>query len=209
MNVFYKLAYRLGLTPWEEMAELPIAQQISTLLDREERARTAPLGRALDLGCGSGIWTIELATRGWQVTGIDIVAKALQAARRRAREAGIEARLVQGDMTALQMAGVGCGFRFVLDFGAIHGLGGAQRSAVGREVTAVTTDGATMLLLAWAPAHRGPLPRGMSREDIQRAFPDWNLVAEDAGDVTGAPGFIQKARPCFYRLQRSSRSTPG
>lgn len=202
MSMFYKVAYWLGLTPWEEMAELPIAKQISSLFDREERERKPPYGSALDLGCGGGIWTIKLATRGWQVTGIDIVPKALQAARRRIRDAGIEARLIQGDMTAPGMAGVGSNFRFVLDFGAIHGLRDAQRNAVGREVTAVTADGATMVLLAWVPARRGPLPRGMSREDIQHAFPEWKLIAEDLADVTGAPAFVRKARPCFYRLRR-------
>lgn len=202
MSMFYKIAYRVGLTPWEKMATLRIAKQISSLFDREERERRPPYGSALDLGCGSGIWTVELATRGWQVTGIDIVPKALRAARRRIREAGVDARLIQGDITSLRTAGVGSGFRFVLDFGVIHGLKDAQRNTVGREVAAVTADGATMVLLAWAPAHRGPLPRGMSRGDIQRVFPEWKLIAEDPADMGEAPGFIKKAKPCFYRLRR-------
>jgi len=42
----------------------------------------------------------------------------------------------------------------------------------------------------------------MSREDILDTLPGWKLVAEDIADVTGAPGFIRKAKPCFYRLQR-------
>jgi SAM-dependent methyltransferase len=202
MSMFYKVAYWVGLTPWETMATLPIAKQISAIFDREEGERQSPYGSALDLGCGGGIWTAKLAARGWQVTGIEIVPKALRVARRRIREAGVEARLIQGDMTALRSAGVGSDFRFVFDFGAIHGLTDAQRSAVGREVTAVAADGATMVLLAWAPGHRGPLPRGISREDVQEVFPEWTLIAEDPADVAGAPGFIKKAKPCFYRLRR-------
>jgi hypothetical protein len=42
----------------------------------------------------------------------------------------------------------------------------------------------------------------MSREDIQAVFAGWKLIAEDPADVTGAPGFIKKAKPCFYRLRR-------
>jgi len=202
MSMFYRIAYWVGVTPWEEMTTLPIAKQIFSLLDREGSERQPPYGPALDLGCGSGIWTVELAARSWQVTGIEIVPKALRAARRRVREAGVDARLVQGDMTALRAAGVGSGFRFVLDFGAIHGLNDEQRKAVGKEVSAVAAPSATLLLLAWVPAHRGPLPRGMNRESLQAVFTDWELVAEDPADVSGAPGFVKRAKPCFYRLRR-------
>ncbi len=45
------------------------------MFDREERGRQPPYGRAVDLGTGSGIWGIELAKRGWQVTGVDLSTK--------------------------------------------------------------------------------------------------------------------------------------
>lgn len=201
MSVFYKVAYTVGLTPWEDMATLPIARQIASLLDREERERQRPLGSALDLGCGRGIWTIELARRGWRVTGVDIVPKALDAARRRVEQAGVQARLVQGDLADLRAADIGSDFQLIIDFGAIHGLRNAQRLAAGREVSAVAAPGATMVLLAWAPARRGPLPRGMSRETVQEIFPEWDLIEEEPGDVSEAPSFVQKARPVFYRLR--------
>ena len=79
MSMFYKVAYWIGFTHWEEMPTLPIAEQISSLFDREERERQPPYGAALDLGCGSGIWTVKLAVRRWHVTGIEIVPKALLA----------------------------------------------------------------------------------------------------------------------------------
>jgi SAM-dependent methyltransferase len=64
--------YRLGLTPWERYGKAA-ASSIAGLLDREESERSRPLGRALDLGCGRGQYTPELARRGWQATGIDNV----------------------------------------------------------------------------------------------------------------------------------------
>jgi SAM-dependent methyltransferase len=202
MSLFYKVAYWVGFKPWEHMTTLPIADQISALFDREERERQPPYGPALDLGCGSGIWSVKLAARGWEVTGVDIVPKALRTARERAREAGVEVRLIEGDVTALRAVGVGSGFQLVLDFGVVHGLTQAQRGAVGREVSAVAAAKATLLVLAWAPGPRGPLPRGMSRGDIQDAFPEWKLIDEEAADVSGVPGFVKKAEPCFYRLRR-------
>lgn len=56
---------------------------ISGLFDREESGRQAPYGSALDLGCGTGMQAVELARRGWQVTGVEIVPKALRAVRMR------------------------------------------------------------------------------------------------------------------------------
>ena len=75
------------------------------LVAREEDGREPPYGPALDLGTGSGVWGVQLAKRGWRVTGVDIVEKALRRARERVDEAGVEMRLVHGDVTALQRIG--------------------------------------------------------------------------------------------------------
>lgn len=202
MSVPYKLMYGVGFTPWERLPTLPAAEQISTLLDREENGLQPPYGQALDLGCGSGIWSVELARRGWQVTGVDMVPKAVRAARERTRQAGVEVRFVEGDVTALQAAGVGWGFRLVLDFGTVHGLTRGQREAVGREVCAVTATDATLLMYAAAPGRRGPLPRGASREEIAATYPGWNVIDDNAFDVSGTPGPFKKANPRWYRLHR-------
>ena len=86
MGVPYNLFYRLGFHPWEDLAEHPpFAEKLSELFGREESGREPPYGSALDLGCGSGVWGVKLAERGWQVTGIDMVEKALQRARERIR----------------------------------------------------------------------------------------------------------------------------
>jgi SAM-dependent methyltransferase len=198
----YEILYRVGFTPWEQLAKLPVRDQISTLFDREQVGRQPPYGEALDLGCGSAIWSVELAKRGWQVTGIDFVPKALRRARERAREADVEVRFVHGDLTALRAAGVGSDFRLVLDFQTLHDLPQEQRVVIGREVAAVAAADATLLMIAWAPGRRLVLPRGMSREEIQAAFPGWSVTDEEALDLTGAPGPVRKAEPRCYRLRR-------
>jgi ubiquinone/menaquinone biosynthesis C-methylase UbiE len=53
---------------------------------------------ALDLACGSGRLTLELARRGAAATGVDTSAKALDAARGRAREAGVRVTFAHADM---------------------------------------------------------------------------------------------------------------
>jgi hypothetical protein len=45
---FYKFAYRVGFTPWEDAdLEGPVADQISAMFDREEKGRQQPYGKAL------------------------------------------------------------------------------------------------------------------------------------------------------------------
>ena len=206
MSFAYRMLYRVGYTPWEQIADEPHAtRQIRALFEREEAGREPPYGPLLDLGCGSGIWAVELAQRGWQVTGVDDVPKALRRARERAREAGVEVRLVEGDVTKLGATGVGSGFPFLLDFGIFHDeLTDAQRAAMGREVSAVAAPGATLLMVAWAPRRRWVLPRGASRAAIEAAYPGWEVVDEDAIDPSGVPlyRFARDADPRIYRLRK-------
>ena len=200
MQWFYRIAYRLGFTPWEG-ASTHEAAMISEMFAREESEKQSPYGRALDLGCGSGMQSVQLARRGWQVTGVELVPKALDTARRRARDAGVDVQLVRGDVTDLQALGIGSDFQFVLDFGLFHGLDDVQRQAMGREVTKAAAPGATLLMIAWGPGSRWPLPRGASANDIERAFPAWKVIGEDAISASALPAALKNVNPRFYRLR--------
>ncbi len=201
MNVLlYRVLWGLGLTPWERRQAW--TEQVSAMFHREEQERQPPLGAALDLGCGTGFWSVHLAERGWDVTGVEIVAKALRAARERAQKAGVEARFLEGSVAALQDAGVGSGFRLVLDFGTVHGLAPAEVEAVAREVTAVTTDDAILLMYAFSPGRKGPTPRGLSRQEVEAAYGGWRVVDEQPFDTSDMPSVFKKANPRWYRLQR-------
>jgi SAM-dependent methyltransferase len=213
MSLGYKLLYAVGFTPWEEIAQLPhVREQISALFDREEEGREPPYGPVLDLGCGSGIWAVELARRSWAITGIDNMPKALRRARERASQAGVEMRLLEGDVTRLSATGVGSGFPFLLDLGLFHDeLTDQQRAAMGREVSAVAAPGATLLMVAWAPGRRGPLPRGAGHDDIQAAYPEWQVVDEQTVDISGAPFYrlTPNADTRLYRLRHIDPRTSG
>lgn len=198
----WRFAYAIGFHPWEE-TDPPFARKISQLFDREQKGRQPPYGLALDLGTGSGIWGIELAKRGWQVTGIDIVDKALRRARDRVQKAGVDMRLVRGDVTALQTAGVGSGFRLVLDTGTFHDLNSGQREVMGREVSAVAAPDATVLLLVW-PKRRRPLIRGASRSEVEAAFPGWRVTDVEPSyfRLPKILDMLLKPDEHWYRLRR-------
>mgnify|MGYP003526898612 FL=1 len=59
-------------------------------------------GTALDAGCGAGAEAIWLAARGWQVTGADIAAAALDRAAQRAADAGVAEQVewVRADLSS-------------------------------------------------------------------------------------------------------------
>lgn len=201
---FYRAAYRIGFHPWEEAAEhQPILASTREMIEREEAGREPPYGDALELGCGSGFWSVELARRAWRVTGIDIVEGALDRAEARVAAAGADVRLIHGDVTELASAGVGSGFRLLFDFGTLHGLSPQQRRKAGREIDAIAAADAAMLLLAWAPRPRGPLPRGMDREEIEGAFPGWEVA--EVVDADSDPPKLMAALGAdarWYRLKR-------
>lgn len=203
MSVFYQVAYRVGFHPWEELADHePFAGKLSELLDREEQGTEPPYGPALDVGTGSGVWGVQLARRGWRVTAVDIVEPALRRARQRAEQAGVDMRILRADVTDLGTS-AGSGFRLVLDTGTFHGLNRAEQAAMGRHVSAVTTDDATVLLDVFAPGRRGPLPRGATRADVEEAFPHWRITDVEVADTEpDSLARLLKFDELFYRLRR-------
>jgi SAM-dependent methyltransferase len=200
----YKLAYSVGFHPWEDAEIEPrFVEKISAMFSRDEEGRSPPYGRALDLGCGSGIWGVQLAKRGWQVTGIDIVEKAIERARSRAASENVDMQLVKGDVTALRETGIGSDFRLVLDSGTFHDFDEGQRLAMGREVDAIIVPDATVLLLAW-PRRSRPLIRGVSRTEIETAFPNWQITdVEPSGFTLPKPlEILLRPDEHWYRLRR-------
>ncbi len=204
--MYYRFAYSIGFHPWEDAAkDPPFTKKISEMFDREERGREPPYGPALDIGTGSGIWGVTLSKRGWQVTGIDIVEKALRRARERTERMGVDMRFVRGDVTALDEADIGRGYRLVLDTGTFHDFDEAQRKAMGRGISAVASQDATVLLLVW-PKRLRPLIRGASRSDVEEAFPDWEITHVEPSHFRLPRPMALLLRPDehWYRLRRAS-----
>jgi len=197
----YARLYRFGITPWEHYATAAAAST-SVLLDREESERARPLGRALDLGCGRGQYTPQLARRGWQAVGIDYVPAAIEAAAANSRgTAGLS--YVVGDVTRLPAARLGT-FDFFLDIGCFQGLDARQRLAQGQGVSELANPGATVLLLSFGPGRWRSLVGGASRQEVQTAFASWEMLAAEPADTTGLGWPMNKTAPQWYRLRRQT-----
>jgi SAM-dependent methyltransferase len=192
--VSYAWMYRLGITPWERYRRTG-ADSVAVLLDREEAEREPPLGRALDLGCGRGHYTPELAWRGWEAVGIDAVPSAIEAAQRQGSES---VTYIVGDVTN-PPEGLGR-FDFFFDIGCIGGLGPTPRHAAGRAVTQLANPAATLLLMAFGPS-RMPIVDGVSQAEVEETFPDWDLIWVEAAQTAGMGWPMNRASPTWYRLR--------
>jgi SAM-dependent methyltransferase len=172
----YRTVYLLGLRIWER--EDPAAELVALI----EGPDAPPLGRALDIGCGTGTDSVYLATRGWEVTGVDMVPRALAAARRRAVAAGVSPRYVEGDATRLPELGLDGDFALLLDFGCFHTLPLDQREPYVESVSAVAAPEATLLLYGFArPPRLAPMYAGLTPDEVRERFGrrGWQVVSAE------------------------------
>src|SRR5512143_4337340 len=90
MYLFKKTPWDTGITPPEIVAAIESGK--------------IPIGRALDLGCGTGTNAITLAQHGFTVTAIDVSRRAISLAKRKTRSAQLadRVRLERGDVTLLR-----------------------------------------------------------------------------------------------------------
>ena len=199
VNTGYALAYRFGLTPWERYGTVAAAS-IGALLDREEAERSRPLGRAVDLGCGRGQKSRELARRGWEVVGIDNVPRAIEAA----NHSGVPgATFMVGDVTDLERSDLGT-FQFFLDIGCFQHLDTEQRLNVGRGVSALANPRATLLMLEFDATRMRSVVGGVTRAEVESAFPGWEMLWAERADTTGLGWPLAKTAPQWYRFRRKA-----
>tara|TARA_Y100000031_G_C8193371_1_gene372494 strand:- start:273 stop:1049 length:777 start_codon:yes stop_codon:yes gene_type:complete len=88
-----------GADYFEEYADILTLERTKAEVDFIEKELNLKKGvKILDLACGHGRHTIELAKRGYLMTGQDINSFFLNNAKRSAKKAGVNIRWIKGDM---------------------------------------------------------------------------------------------------------------
>jgi ubiquinone/menaquinone biosynthesis C-methylase UbiE len=170
-QTLFRVFYRLGFVPWDGHA---LAKSMRDLV---EGNGALPAGTALDLGCGTGDNSIYLANHGWRVTGVDFVSKAVDQARAKAAANQVDVTFARADVTRLSCEGVGTDFDLIIDSGCLHGMGPEDRDAYVREVTAVASPRARLLLVEFISGGSFGVP-GIDPAEVERRFgADWTLLS--------------------------------
>jgi SAM-dependent methyltransferase len=169
----YDLMYRFG-APWEGADRVELRALVADGRCAPERLRRpgATTARAIDLGCGAGGVSLELAQAGFAVTGVDFSPVALTKSRAAADRLGLgreRVMFVAGDLTAGSVPGVAGPFDLLVDYGTLDDLPAAGRGAMARYVIGLARPGSRFFLFAFS-GRREDLPR-MSFDGPSRAFP--------------------------------------
>jgi cyclopropane fatty-acyl-phospholipid synthase-like methyltransferase len=164
-------------------------------------AESAPPGRALDLGCGTGRASIYLAQHGWICDGVDFIPAAVDLARERATAAGV------GDSTRFTVAEVAHldefkpSYDLAIDVGCMHNLRGDDLVSYAAGVARlVHADGQYLLFahLADETDQTGETaPARLTEADIRSVF-DGPFSIERAERGTTTVGEMTWASAWFW-----------
>jgi SAM-dependent methyltransferase len=170
-----------GPPPWD------IGRPSSELKQAVEDRVIRPC-RAVVLGCGTGTNAIYLASKGFDVTGIDIAPTALNLCRKKAEEAGEKVQWLLADVLAPPELEP---FDFIYDRGCYHGVRRQNATGYVQSVRKLSHAGTRILILAGCANEErryGP-PRVKEEElrgDFSEAF-DFQWLKETHFD-TKEPG---------------------
>ena len=176
-----------GQAPWD------IGKPQKPFIDVADRIT----GSVLDAGCGTGETALFLAGQGRKVTGIDFIEEAINRARRKAAERGVQATFTVKD--AMTLKDWTERFDNVIDSGLFHVFRDEDRRPYVEGLATVLKPGGKLFLMCFSdqePGEQGP--RRVSKKDLHDAFAEgWVIesieptraeVRPDLKDLTFSEG---------------------
>ncbi len=152
--------YRGGQTPpWD--AGTP-AEDLKQVVEQE---LVKPC-RTVILGCGSGTNAIYLASKGFDVTAIDVAPTALTIAEEKAAKAGVRVRWILADVLAMPELPP---FDFIFDRGCYHNVRYADAEGFVQSLRKLTKPGSRALVLSLN--REGP--PGVREQHMRKDFSEW------------------------------------
>jgi cyclopropane fatty-acyl-phospholipid synthase-like methyltransferase len=182
-----------GEIPWvrEEPPEL--------LRELVEAHKLGPR-RALDIGCGTGSYSLYLARKGFDVTGVDVSSSAIERAKEKAAQSGLPVRFLAADMAG-DVSGLTGSFDFILEWMIMHHILPPERPRYLANVRALAGKGAGYLSVSfsaedttfgippegkWRKSPMGPTVYCSGLEELKDFFAPQFEIMESR--VLGIPG---------------------
>jgi len=132
-------------------------------------------GALLDAGCGTGEHAMLAALHGARALGIDVSSRAIEIARRKARERNIDVNFDLGD--ALQLDTLNETFDIVLDSGLFHVFDDTARMQYVNSVRTALRPGGHLHLMCFSDRQPGDWgPRRVTEGELRAAFEtEWQI----------------------------------
>lgn len=156
-------------------------------------------GTVLDVGCGTGENALLFAARGHDVLGVDTAGAAVERAREKARERGLDAEFRVHD--AYDLASLDRQFDTVVDSGLFHVLVRDDPRRYAASLRSAIRQGGRLFVLGFDDREEGRGP-ATSRADIREAFTDgWRVdaIEESVYETVGVEDHRRRARLATVR----------
>ncbi|MFH1733668.1 MAG: class I SAM-dependent methyltransferase [bacterium] len=128
--------------PWDS------EQPPKLLIDLVESGTVKPC-KTVDLGCGTGQYSIYLTEQGFDVTGIDISTTAVRYAQENAAKKDVECTFISADLTEDTPCDAGS-FDFAFDYELLHHIFPDRRSAYVQNVNRLLKPGGKYLSVCFS-----------------------------------------------------------
>jgi len=150
---------RLDAVPWHSgQPDRRLVQLINQ--------KRIPKGRVLDMCSGDGTNSIYLASKGFDVFGVDISGTAVRIARQRCEKRKLACAYEVGDVLHLSFRKT---FDFVFDRGCFHHMSKEEKSGYINTVKRLLRPGGKFFLLCFSNKNP-PYKKNLSKEDIRGYF---------------------------------------
>ena len=205
-EMFYRRAKTPKDLPWHRDAP-------DGFLPEVVEARAKP-GRALDLGCGSGVFSVWLAKQGYQVTGLDFIPRAIEMSKARAEAEGVHVNWINADLLTWTASGQ---FDVIVDSGCLHSLIGSDLRRYKEQLLRWAAPESDYVLghfgkrhaLDWRPVG----PKRRTREQLVRLLaPEFKVVKHEQSEMAvplPIGPIVQGHAFWFRRTSHQARSATG
>ncbi len=190
----FESVYASGSAPWDIGRPQPAFATLAEV--------GGLVGRVLDVGCGTGEHVLLAASLGHSAVGVDLASNAIETARAKASDRGLEARFFVAD--ALRLSELGEEFDTVLDCGLFHVFDDDYRAQFVNSLASILPAGGRYHMLCFSDRQPGDWgPRRITQDEIRASFAvGWNVdtIEPAVMEITIDPDGVQAWQVSAFRI---------